>query len=117
MLMVRKSRQILQMFRVIPTDHEIAFRSFNPAKIAPCSGVPAVPITRGQLLYERDHLLGKLTVRDSAACRVLAEAVEPAPHPLFTIREGAVENWERLPKTTDPAVEAARKHPRYPARR
>ena len=90
---------------------------FNPAKIAPCRGVPAIPVTRGQLLYERDHLLGKLSVRDAAACRVLAEAGEPAPHPLFRIREGAVENWERLPAATDPAVEAARRRPRDPAGR
>ena len=46
---------------------------FNPAKIGPCRDVPAIPVTRGQLLYERDHLLGKLTVRDCAACRVSDE--------------------------------------------
>ncbi|MCX5820147.1 MAG: pyrimidine dimer DNA glycosylase/endonuclease V [Deltaproteobacteria bacterium] len=69
---------------------------FNPAKIGPCRDVPAIPVTRGQLLYERDHLLGKLAVRDCAACRVLTRIDEPDPHPLFTICEGEVETWERI---------------------
>ena len=69
---------------------------FTPAKIGPCRDVPAIPVTRGQLLYERDHLLGKLAVRDCAACRVLTKTDEPDPHPLFTICEGEVETWERI---------------------
>ena len=69
---------------------------FNPAKIGLCRDVPAIPVTRGQLLYERNHLLGKLAVRDCAACRVLTKTDEPDPHPLFTIRAGAVEAWEKI---------------------
>jgi hypothetical protein len=69
---------------------------FNPAKIGPCRDIPAIPVTRGQLLYERSHLLGKLAVRDGAACRVLTKTDEPDPHPLFTIYEGAVETWEKI---------------------
>jgi hypothetical protein len=70
---------------------------FNQAKIAPGRNVPAIPVTRGQLLYERYHLLGKLAVRDCAACLVLTKTDEPDPHPLFTICEGEVETWERVP--------------------
>jgi hypothetical protein len=69
---------------------------FNPAKIGPCRDVPAIPVTRGQLLYERDHLLGKLIVRDCAACRVLTKDDEPDPHPLFTIYNGDLEAWEKI---------------------
>jgi hypothetical protein len=68
---------------------------FNPAKIGPYRETPPIPATRGQLLYERDHLLGKLAVRDCAACRVLAKTDEPDPHPLFTIGEGDMEGWEK----------------------
>jgi hypothetical protein len=68
---------------------------FNPAKIGPFRDVPAIPVTRGQLLCERDHLRRKLIARDSAACRVLTEVDEPDPHPLFTICEGEAETWER----------------------
>jgi hypothetical protein len=69
---------------------------FNPAKIGPCREVPAIHVTRGQLLYERNHLLRKLILRDSAACRILTETGEPDPHPLFRICEGGVETWERV---------------------
>jgi hypothetical protein len=69
---------------------------FNPAKIGPCRELPAIRVTRGQLLYERNHLLRKLILRDSAACRILTETGEPDPHPLFRICEGGVETWERV---------------------
>jgi hypothetical protein len=88
---------------------------FNPTKIGPCRDVAAIPVTWGQLLYERDHLLSKLAVRDRAACRVLTKTAEPEPHPLFTICEGNVETWERVSATDNPS-EAAGKRPRDPAR-
>lgn len=69
---------------------------FNPEKIGPCGKTPTIPVTRGQLLHERNHLLGKLERRDCAACEVLTRTVEPDPHPLFTIRPGAVESWEKI---------------------
>jgi hypothetical protein len=73
---------------------------FNPgkitARIGPCRKIPAIPVTRGQLLYERTHLLGKLARRDCAACEVLTETGEPDRHPLFTIRAGEVETWEKI---------------------
>jgi hypothetical protein len=69
---------------------------FNAAKIGPCRKIPAIPVTRGQLLYERGHLLGKLALRDCDACRALAQTDEPDSHPLFTIGEGAVESWEKI---------------------
>lgn len=71
---------------------------FDPAKIRPCRGAAAIPVTRGQLLYERDHLLGKLAARDCIACRLLVKTAEPDPHPLFTIRPGDVEAWEKRPR-------------------
>ena len=79
---------------------------FNPAKIGPCSDVQAIPATRGQLLCERDHLLGKLIVRDPAAWRLLMAADELESHPLFIVCAGEVETWERV---------SAGKHPRDPA--
>lgn len=69
---------------------------FNPTKIGSCRDLPAISVTRGQLLYERNHLLRKLIIRDSAAYRALTEAGEPAPHPLFRICEGEAETWERV---------------------
>jgi hypothetical protein len=88
---------------------------FNPTKIGPCRDVPAIPVTWGQLLYERDHLLSKLAVRDCAACRVLTKTAEPEHHPLFTICEGNVETWERVSAATDHPSEDGGKRPRDPA--
>jgi hypothetical protein len=54
-----------------------------------------LPVTRGQLAYERGHLLAKLAARDPSRCAALATASEPEPHPLFRAVEGDVEGWER----------------------
>ncbi len=69
---------------------------FNPAKIGSRCDVSAIPVTRGQVLYEKEHLLGKLAVRDVKTRLVLAEADEPDLHPLFKICEGDVEPWEKI---------------------
>ncbi len=53
-----------------------------------------MPIARGQLEYEWEHLKAKLAVRDPERA-VLAERVAfPAPHPLFRVVPGGVEAWE-----------------------
>lgn len=69
---------------------------FDPGKIGLCRKIMAIRVTRGQLLYERNHLLGKLAVRDCAAYRALTRIDEPDPHPLFTIHAGEVERWEKI---------------------
>ncbi len=53
-------------------------------------------VTRGQLLYEWDHLLAKVKARDPEGCRQLAAVKRPQPHPLFRVVPGAVEEWERV---------------------
>ena len=50
--------------------------------------------TRGQLLYEWEHLKNKLRLRDAARHGELVGLPEPEPHPLFDIVEGGVEDWE-----------------------
>ncbi|MCL5808335.1 MAG: pyrimidine dimer DNA glycosylase/endonuclease V [Deltaproteobacteria bacterium] len=63
-----------------------------------------IPVTRGQLRYERTHLLKKLLVRDPLACKTLTAVGEPEPHPLFTIVEGGVERWEQIPENRNGKV-------------
>ena len=54
-----------------------------------------IPVTRGQLEHEWEHLKAKLGRRDPArAARCEAMAL-PAPHPLFHVVPGGVEAWER----------------------
>lgn len=53
-----------------------------------------LPVTRGQLEFEWAHLGAKLTRRSpDDAERWRAET--PTTHPMFTVREGDVEAWER----------------------
>jgi hypothetical protein len=53
-----------------------------------------LPVTRGQLAYERSRLLAKLAARDPARRAALAAVAEPEPHPLFREVAGDIEPWE-----------------------
>lgn len=69
---------------------------FDEKKIAPIPRRhPSLPLTRGQLLYEWEHLKGKLRRRDRARYEQLAGIALPLPHPLFSLIEGGPEEWER----------------------
>ncbi len=67
---------------------------FAPEKIVACPSREKIPLTRGQLLYERQHLLHKLIQRDPIRYQDLFEIALPEPHPLFELQEGDVEPWE-----------------------
>jgi hypothetical protein len=69
---------------------------FNAMKIGCRRTKDPVPVTRGQIQYERVHLLKKLLARDPFAYKALRTASEPEPHPLLTIIEGGIERWERI---------------------
>ncbi len=53
-----------------------------------------LPVTRGQLDFEREHLLSKLLHRDLERYKLLRDDIAPQEHPLFRVIEGAVEEWE-----------------------
>ncbi len=77
---------------------------FDAAKIGPCPDVlPPIPVTKGQLRYERDHLRRKLIARNAVG-RILAEGDELEPHPFFTICEGEVEIWEKVKDPPSPST-------------
>ena len=68
---------------------------FNVRKIAPVRTTLRIPVTRGQLSYERGHLLRKQKVRapkDYAANKTIALK----PHPSFRKVGGGIADWERL---------------------
>jgi hypothetical protein len=68
---------------------------FQRSKLPAVRESPSLESTDGQVEFERQHLLGKLRVRAPQAVVGLAAAEPPSPHPLFSIREGPVEAWER----------------------
>jgi hypothetical protein len=55
-----------------------------------------IPCTRGQILYEWEHLKRKLQTRAADRYRDLSHIAEPEPHPLFVIKPGEVEPWESI---------------------
>lgn len=69
---------------------------FDIAKIDLLRTKESILLTRGQIRYERHHLLKKLSIRDPFAYEGLLAVSEPEPHPLFTVVEGKVEPWERI---------------------
>lgn len=77
--------------------HQEALRRgyrFSEEKINPASFDGKIDCTRGQLLYEWNHLKRKLQLRDAARHAQLQQLAEPQAHPLFNIIEGDVEDWE-----------------------
>lgn len=67
--------------------------AFDRAKIGRCAAV-SMTVTTGQLLYEWKHLRAKLRRRNPAAHRAIAAIRIPEPHPLFTVVEGPIAEWE-----------------------
>lgn len=67
---------------------------FGGEKIAPTDFAGSIPCTRGQLIYEWEHLKNKVRARDPRWYKELEGVGEPSAHPVFEIVEGGVEDWE-----------------------
>lgn len=59
----------------------------------PWNGV--IQETTGQLLYEWEHFLRKVAIRNPGHHAILQPIIRPEPHPLFVLVDGAVQTWER----------------------
>jgi len=71
---------------------------FDPSKIAAKRVRKPILETRGQLLYEWEHLKAKVRVRSPAWFEHIQDVAEPEAHPLFCIEPGPVRDWERVPE-------------------
>jgi hypothetical protein len=70
--------------------------SFNLALVAQPGGPGRrIPETKGQLVYEWEHLGRKLRARSPAWYRAYVARAHPAAHPLFRVVAGGVRDWER----------------------
>ena len=65
---------------------------FDKKKLGPVRHRSRIRATEGQLDYEWKHLRGKLVERCPARARRKGKL---AAHPLFHVRPGPVEDWER----------------------
>ena len=65
------------------------------SKIAPGRTAPRIAVTRGQLEFERRHLMAKLEARAPERWRTMGASDAVEPHPLFRMVPGEVADWER----------------------
>jgi len=73
--------------------------SFNRDKIGRGQVQAPIPVNTGQMQYEWDHLLRKLAVRNPALWEQWRCISTPESHPIFRIRPGPIESWERIDDT------------------
>lgn len=70
--------------------------AFDRGKVGPVRQRFLIATSEGQLDYEWRHLLDKLHARNPAVHARWSGLARPDPHPLFRLRPGAVESWERV---------------------
>ena len=69
--------------------------SFDPGKLGPKQAVTQIAATRGQVEFEWQHLLKKLSSRNPSIYEKWRRVAEPETHRLFYTVPGNVEQWER----------------------
>lgn len=69
---------------------------FDRTKIAQRNSCEQLQVTTGQVAYEFQHLLQKLTTRDPKRYETLKHLKAIQPHPLFIAVNGQIEEWEVL---------------------
>jgi len=57
--------------------------------------IPKISVTRGQIDYEFNHLLKKLSKRNKTLYLKLKKTKTIRAHPIFYITQGPVEEWEK----------------------
>jgi hypothetical protein len=67
--------------------------TFDASKIAMRRRGILIPVPRGQLEFEREHLRKKLRLRDQKRAGVVSTA-QLRPHPMLQVVVGDIEAWE-----------------------
>ena len=88
-------RSIVGYLRVVRAEAARRGYEFDSRRIARAGSTERLTVTRGQLEWERRHLLAKLRRRDPARAAALAPIRRPQAHPLFRIVAGGIAGWER----------------------
>ena len=72
---------------------------FAGQSISPARSSGVMPVTRGQVLHEWNHLMSKLAIRSPEQHGRLTRVIRPQSHPSFRIVPGDIEAWEKGPGT------------------
>ncbi|MBI9046571.1 MAG: hypothetical protein JEZ06_18920 [Anaerolineaceae bacterium] len=75
--------------------------NFDLSKVHHDGNTQTIPATSGQLDFEIRHLLKKLEKRSKKDYDFLIALENVAPHPLFEIGKGNIEDWEKGSKSAD----------------
>ena len=70
--------------------------NFDKTKVGPVRAIEPIPVSRGQIAHEWEHLLRKLAARSPALHQKWHAARRPEIHPLFVSRSGPIEAWEKV---------------------
>jgi hypothetical protein len=88
---------IAAYLRAIADEATARGYAFDTARIvASGASVPRMVETKGQLLYEWEHLARKLQHRSPEWYRDRVAGARPTAHQLFRIVAGGVRDWERV---------------------
>lgn len=68
---------------------------FDCDKLGAKMNCSKIPVTKGQLQYELEHLTLKLRSRDTNKYREISSIMNPEPNPLFKVIPGDIEPWEK----------------------
>lgn len=69
--------------------------AFDKSKIKPTRAALELPVSEGQLQFEREHLRAKLKVRNPALFQKWRDTTPLETHPLFVQHPGGIADWER----------------------
>lgn len=70
--------------------------NFDKTKIISGSFLELIPVTKGQVRYEFNHLLSKLSKREPTLYEKFMNETKIETIPLFRLIDGEVENWEKV---------------------
>jgi len=79
----------------VHSDATLRGYAFDRSKVGPVRPVASISVTSGQVAYEWEHLLRKLSQRNAGVYRQWRALKMPECHPLFRVAPGEVEHWER----------------------
>ena len=84
-----------QLYEFLKANQELKGYSFNKKLIGKNQKVSLIPVTSGQLSFELGRLRKKLKVRNKVQFKNISSIKTPALHPLFSVRKGPIEYWEK----------------------
>jgi hypothetical protein len=70
---------------------------FDVSKLGTVRSQRTLPVSNGQVAFEKEHLLKKLKIRDPQRYRLIKQNDQILLHPLFSEVPGPVAAWEKVP--------------------